>query len=73
MSSRARKAKAQRPPPEQPFSREKAMAKFRSMSHRGTDVNFEPSGIVVDAKNPEELEAETDREIVRRTKGEPEN
>jgi hypothetical protein len=71
--SRARKAKAQSPPPPEPFNRDKAMAKFRSMTNRGTTVAFVPSGVVVDAKNPAELEEKTNEEIARRTRGEPEN
>ena len=73
MSNRTRKARVKQPPPEQPFDREKAMARFRSMSHRGTTFGVVPSGVVVEARNPEELEANTDREVVRRTKDEPEN
>lgn len=49
------------------------MARFRSMSNRGTTFGVVPSGVIVEARSPEELEANTDREVVRRTKDEPEN
>lgn len=72
MKHKDRKTVKPSPPPE-PFNREKAMVKFRSMSNRGTKFGVVPSGVVVEARNPEELEANTDREVVRRTKDEPEN
>lgn len=50
------------------LDREKATARFRAMSNRGTTFGVVSSGIVVEARNPDELEANTDREIVRRTK-----
>lgn len=49
-----------------PFNRERAGARFRRLKGRSVEIDLVPSGIVVDAKTPAELETETNREIVRR-------
>lgn len=50
----------------QAFDRERAVARFRHLKGRAVEIDLVPSGIVVDAKSPEELERETNREIVER-------
>ena len=49
------------------------LARWRSFTHRGTKIEFVPSGIVVEATTPDELREKTEQEIVRRTKDEHEN
>lgn len=49
------------------------LARWRSFAHRGTNVEFITSGIVVNATCPAELASETDAEIVQRLRSEPEN
>jgi hypothetical protein len=66
MGNRARKAKGQLPPAEEPLDKARATSRFMKFNGRAIEVTFIPSGIVVPAKNPEELERETDREFVRR-------
>jgi hypothetical protein len=72
MANRTRKKKGLQPaPPEEPPK--DRLAKWRRFTHRGTAIEYVPSGIVVDATTPAELVSETDAEILRRTKNDPEN
>jgi len=54
------------------FNRARALARFTRLRGRGVTIELAPSGIVVNAESPEELERETDREIVKRA-GDDEN
>lgn len=47
--------------------------RWTAFRHRGTKLAFVVSQIVVEARDPAELEANTDREIIRRTKDGAEN
>lgn len=49
------------------------LQRWTAFRHRGTKLAFVASQIVVEARDPAELEANTVREIVRRIKDEAEN
>ncbi len=72
MGNRSRKARGQRKPPEIPLDKERAVSKLTRLKGRAVEVYYVPSRVVVEARTPEELERETDREIVRRA-GDDEN
>jgi hypothetical protein len=67
MGNRARKARGLKRPPDTPLDKERAIGKLTRLKGRGVEVNFVPSGVVVEASTPEELVRETDRELVRRS------
>jgi hypothetical protein len=67
MGSRSRKARGLERPPDTPLDKERAVAKLTRLKGRGVEVNFVPSGVVVEAGTPEELVRETDKELVRRS------
>ncbi len=72
MSNRARKARGLQKPAEIPLDKDRALSRFIRMRGRAVEVITVPSGIVVKAETPAELERETNREIVRRA-GETKN
>lgn len=72
MGNRARKAKGREPPAETPLDKARATSRFMKFNGRAIEVTLIPSGIIVPAKTPEELERETSREFVKRA-GETEN
>lgn len=67
MGNRTRKARGRERPAELPLDKSRAAARLMNFKGRAVEVTFIPSGIVVPAKTPEELDRETAKEIVRRT------
>jgi hypothetical protein len=61
-----------RKPPETPLDKGRSVAKLTHLKGRAIEVYYVPSGIEVEAKTPEEMEAATNEEIVRRS-GKTEN
>ncbi len=59
--------------PDTPVNVDRAVMRFRSVSHRGTSMGFEPLGPVVSARSPEELERATAVALEERVRDEPEN
>jgi hypothetical protein len=66
MGNRKRKARGLRKPPETALDKARAVAKLTHLKGRNVELNLVPSGIEVRAESPEDLERETDKEVVRR-------
>lgn len=66
MSNRARKARGYETPNPEPLDRARATTRFTRLYGRNVEIVYLPSRVVVNARTPEELERETDKEFVRR-------
>lgn len=66
MGNKTRKARGRETPADIPLDKSRATSRLMNFKGRAVEVTFIPSGIVVPAKTPEELEQGTDLEIARR-------
>lgn len=66
MSNRARKARGLRKPADIPLDKARAIAKLTRLKGRSVEINLVPSGVIVNAESPAELEPATNEEFARR-------
>jgi len=66
MGNRKRKARGLRKSPETALDKARAVAKLTHLKGRNFELSLIPSGVEVKAESPDDLERETDKEIVRR-------
>jgi hypothetical protein len=66
MGNRARKARGLKKPADVPLDRARAVAKFTRLKGRSVEINLVPSGVIVAAGTPAELESATNEEFARR-------
>ena len=75
MSNKRTKERALAPPPDKPVNWGRLRQVFGNLTHRGQPVldDYVLSGVVIEARSPEEGVAATERLVVEKTRGESEN